>query len=449
MHAWCESGYWQFGTTGASNFALNPEWRALNIATNDVGGDGTAGQVFANLTNPGVQAKMRDYFAELANYTGLWGIQTDYHRFALDNNTGDSFPVPWSYDTWSRTAFQGLYGVDPLTAAATTSGTHWQRFLSWRRAGVSAAAREMHEGINAVNSGIEFSSAMFATSMSSSAQITKCQDWYTWCTNNWIETLVPMAYGSTTTSIRSDISLTKTYAAGKRVVAGLAITGGSPHPAIADQLNAIKAEGVESFVFFDGTGLSGAASQFAISNWVLNTATVQKGDFNIDGYVDVRDRVLLNGIYTGTPVTVNAANRKYDLDGNNTINAADVTLFVRYFAKFRFGEDEVVDQRDIDAVRACFGATAPVSGIQHLYDLDGDGDVDYADQVAVHGLLTVVITPDYDVDRNGRITVDDLSVQTRTPIDVNRDGVINETDANALEAVLRATEQIDLASPRP
>jgi hypothetical protein len=80
---------------------------------------------------------------------------------------------------------------------------------------------------------------------------------------------------------------------------------------------------------------------------------------------------------------------------------------------------------------------------------DGDGDVDYTDQVAVHGLLTVVITPDYDVDRNGRITVDDLSVQTRTPIDVNRDGVINETDANVLEAVLRATEQIDLASPRP
>ncbi|MCX5691871.1 MAG: phosphodiester glycosidase family protein [Planctomycetota bacterium] len=449
VHAWCESGYWQFGTTGQANFVANPEWRSFNVSTNDVGGDGTAGQVFANLTNPGVQAKMRAYFAELAGYAGLWGIQTDYHRFALDNNTADSFSVPWSYDTWTRSTFQTLYGSDPVTTAATTAGARWLDFLSWRRAGISAAAREMHEGINSVHSGIEFSAAMFATSMSSSAQIAKCQDWYSWCTNNWIETLVPMAYGSTTASIQTDIDLVKTFAAGKRVVAGLAITGTSTHPAIADQLNTIKSSGVESFVFFDGTAFTTVANQFALSSWVLNTATVQKGDFNIDGYVDIRDRVLLNGIYSGTPVTVNAANRKYDLDGNNTINAADVTLFVRYFAKFRFGEDEVVDQRDIDAVRACFGATAPVAGIQHLYDLDGDGDVDYADQVVLHGLLTTVVTPDYDVDRNGRINIDDLYNQWRSPIDVNRSGTIDDLDAVVLESLLRESESADLASPRP
>lgn len=449
VHAWCESGYWQFGTTGQSNFVANPEWRSFNVATNDVGGDGTAGQVFANLANPGVQAKMRAYFAELAGYTGLWGIQTDYHRFALDNNTSDTYPAPWSYDTWSRTTFQAMYGSDPITTAATTSGARWLDFLSWRRAGVSAAAREMHEGINGVHSGIEFSAAMFASAMSSSAQLAKCQDWYTWTTNNWIETLVPMAYGSTTSSIQTDINLTKTYAAGKRVVAGLAITGTSPHPAIADQLNAIKAVGVESFVFFDGTAFSATASQFAVSNWVLNTATTQKGDFNVDGYIDSRDQALLASIYTGTPVNVNANNRKYDLDSNNTINADDVSLFWRYFAKFRFGEDEVVDQRDIDAVRACFGATAPVAGIQHLYDLDGDADVDYADQVLLHGLLTTVITPDFDVDRNGRINIDDLYVQWRTPIDVNRNGVVNDLDAVVLESLLRETESIDLTTPRP
>ena len=444
LHAWCESAYWQYTSAGQYLFTANPEFRALNVATGGFGGDGTAGQVFANLANPGVQARMRAYFAELAGYTGLWGIQTDYHRFPLDNNTSDSFTAPWGYEAWARTNFQSLYNVDPITAADTPADTHWTRFLAARRSGISQAANQMHQGINGVNTGIDFSAAMFASAMSNSSQLTKCQDWYTWATNDYVETLIPMAYGSTTSSILVDINLAKTFAAGKRVVAGLAITGTSTHPSVQDQLNAIKSVGIESFVFFDATALSDAAKRFQMYNWTVNTATPQPGDYNVDGYVDSRDRALLNATYTGTPIAVNAGNRKYDLNADSIINAADVTLFSRVFAAFRFGDDGVVDQRDLDALRACFGATAPVVGVQHLYDLDGDGDVDYSDQVLLHGLLTVILSPDLDADRNGRFRIDDLYAQRRTPIDVNRDGTIDALDAATIETNLRAIEPADL-----
>lgn len=448
VHSWVEAGYWQFGTTGGYNFTNNPEWRAWNVATNDVGGDGTVGQVFANLCNPGVQDKLRRYCAELAGKTGLWGIQTDYHRFALDNSTSDSFTVPWSYDTWSRGAFLSLYGLDPQSAAATSSGSHWEKFLSWRRAGVSAAAREMQTGINSVNSGIEFSAAMFASAMSSTAQIAKCQDWPTWVANGWVETLVPMAYGSTTSSIQTDLNLTKASSAGRPVVAGLAITGTSGHPSITNQLTAIKAVGIEEFVFFDGTVFADPVKRSELGFWLLNNATVQRGDFNSDGYVDARDRTLFTGIFSGTPVAVTVSNARYNLNTDNVIDAADLALFNRYFAKFRFGEDGVVDQRDLTALRASFGASRPVPAVHHLFDLDGDGDVDYADQVLLHGLLTVEIPDDLDVNRNGTFTIDDLFEQYRAPIDVNRDGVMSVSDAASIAASLRATEVADMVGAR-
>jgi hypothetical protein len=325
----------------------------------------------------------------------------------------------------------------------------WSNFLSWRRAGVSAAAREMMTGVKSANTGVDFEAAMFSGSMNTTSQIAKCQDWYTWCTNNWVDTLCPMAYSSTAASIQSEITTTKTFAAGKRVVAGLYIDSTSGHPVIVDQLNAIKGVGVESFILFSGGTFAVTANQTATASWVTGTATIQKGDFDSDGYVDSRDRALLSATYTGTPVTVTTANRKYDLNADNVINAADVVLFNKYFAKFRFGEDGVVDQRDIDALRNCFGATAPVTGVQHLYDLDGDGDVDYADQVMLHGLLTVVIASDLDVDRNGRVNMDDLYAQLAAPIDVDRNGLINNADADVLRANLRALESQDLRTPRP
>lgn len=448
LHAWVESGYWQFGTTGAYNFTNNPEWRAFNISTNDVGGDGTAGQVFANLVNPGVQQKLRDYCAELAGYTGLWGIQTDYHRYPLDNNTGDVYPAPWSYDTWSRAQFQGMYGVDPLTAADRTSRSHWSQFLSWRRRGISEAARQMNLGIQSVSPSVEFSAAVFATAMTSSAQLVKCQDWHTWTTNGYVGTIVPMAYGSTTGSIQNDINTTKQFAAGARVVAGLAIVGTSPHPSITDQLNAIKAVGIEDFIFFDATAFSDANRRFELKLWLLNQPSIQKGDFNADGAIDHRDRVLFDSVFSGTPVPADQFTAKYDLNSDGVINQTDHSLFNRFFAKYRFGEDGIVGERAIAALRACFGASRPIADIHHLYDLNGDGAVNYLDQLTLHGLLTEPVAPDLDVNGDGRVSIEDLYRQQQSPIDVNRDGVIDEQDALTLEAALRPAEPADMQDSR-
>jgi len=386
VHAWLESAYWQFGGTGAYNFTNHADWQVISTATGATGGD-TAGQVFANLAHTGVQAKLHAYCAELAEYPGLWGIQTDYHRYPLDDSTSDLYTAPWSYDIWSRTAFRNVYpGINIDTAARKPGDSHWTQFLDWRREGISQAANQMHQGINSVDADIPFSAAMFARAMLDSAQLTKCQNWPSWASRGYVDWLVPMAYGSTSSSITSDINTTRTSASGKRVVAGLAIIAGT-RPSITNQLNAIRSASVEDFIFFEGSILSDAAKRTETLNWINTTAKKAQADFNNDRVVDNRDWILFRSVYSGTPVSGNGPNARYNFDGDNDVDANDEARFVTEFIRDHFGDDGTVSAKDraifLDALAA--GATG-APGFLHLYDLNADGSVNAPD-LAILNLL--------------------------------------------------------------
>lgn len=458
VHAWCESAYWQYGSTGGYNFTVNapgqsegnPDWKSISSTTGAGGGDGTAGQVFANLCHPGVQAKLKAYFTELAGYKGLFGIQTDYHRFALDDNTSDSNPAPWSFDTYSRNTFMALGNADPLTNAVTTSGSEYTNFLNWRKAGVTEAARQMKLGIDSVDSGVEFSAAMFA-----SPETAKCQDWKTWATNGYIDWLMPMAYGSTTTGIRNDLNTVKASAAGRRVIAGLYIDSTSGHPTLANQLSAANSAtgttgtGVQDWVFFSGGTFNVAANQTTLYSYITGTAQKQRGDFNDDGYIDSADWAAFRAVYNGTPVSSAGANARFNYNGDSQITESDWILFKHEFARNIFGEDGTVGQREFDAFMQCMNALQGNNPVRkHLYDFDGNGIVNYQDQLRFHQLLTTSIGDDSDVNRDGKVDIEDLYKQNQSPIDVNRDGVIDAADTAALEATLRAGELQDMSAGR-
>lgn len=453
VHAWCETAYLQFGSTGAYNFTVNapgqsvgnPEWKAISATTMAGGGDGTAGQVFGNLAHPGLQAKLRNYFAELAGYPGIAGVMTDYHRYPLDDNTADANPAPWSFDTWSRNAFMAIYGAsnDPLLKAITTSGstgTQYTNFSNWRKSGLTEAARQMKLGIDSVEPAVEFSAAMFAN-----PEPAKCQDWRTWATNGYVDWLCPMVYNSTTTGITNDINTVKANAAGRRVIPSLYTDSTSGHPTLSQQLTACSnatgtnGVGIQEWIFFSGPTFTVAANRTTLANFVASTATKQRGDFNNDGYIDATDRQMFQAVYSGTPVSSAGANARYNYDANGVIDENDWKLFKAEFFRWHFGESRVPDLRAAAALLQCWGGTPAVAGILHLYDLNGDGVVNQPDLdiVMIERTCPADLNEDGQVDNTdfaafaGSYAIFDCSDPAMTaacPSDINRDGAVDNTD---------------------
>ncbi len=441
VHAWVESGYWQYQQTGAYNFVGFEGWKVVNTATGVSGGD-QDGQIFANLAHPGVQAKLRSYCAELADYPGLWGIQTDYHRYPLDNNTGDSYPAPWSYDVWSRTTFRDLFGVNIDTAARTPAGSHWTQFLQWRRDGISEAANQMHQGINGVNPGVTFSAAVFATAMTSSAQLTKCQDWPRWARDGYIDVVVPMAYGGSTSSINSDVQATINQASGRRVVPGLVANSSV---SITSQLNIVDNYGIFEFIWWEAQAIIDSARRAELAAWIAANSPKQRADFNDDGYVDQRDRDLFDSFFDGTTLPASSQRRRYNFDGDLDIDNADYNAFLGFYRRFHFGDDGVIDSRDIAAFNQQF--TGPGPGIPgpylNLYDLDGDGDVDQDDRAIMYELGGIVPCP-ADFNGDGFVDFFDLddyvaAFEAGSPAsDFNGDGFVDFFDLDDYVAAFEA-----------
>lgn len=456
VHSWLECGYWQFGSTGGYNFTVNgpgqsvgdPAWKVAHTSSTTLTGD-ISGQVFANLIHPGVRAKLSDYVAELAVYPGLWGMLADYCRFPVDDNTADAYPAPYSYDAWTRAAFQAVYGSDPQVTARRTSGAQWNNFLAWRRAGIGQTVQSMYQSVKAAQPEMVFMCDVPPAPATDSAQLAKCQDWPAWAAAGSLDKVSPMCYSSSTSAVLTEIVKTQALSSGKPLLIALALTGSSSHPSITDQMNAVKPQGVEDWVLFNADVFTDPARQSELKSWIVANATPQQGDFNNDDVIDYYDVLVFTTRYKGTPIAVTPLLARYDFNNDGWIDATDQSLFFSEFARYRFGEDGVVNQYDLDAFLACFGATGPAgSTAVHMYDLNGDGVVNYADQLILHALLTVPLAPDTDVNRDGVVDIEDLYKQNQSPIDVNRSGKIDGADLAALEAVLRANELQDMSAGR-
>ncbi len=479
VHSWCETGYLDFGASPSPFLAANPSFvvKHVSVARNEATnpdpcttpntftGD-LANQRFVNLGNPGVRSALNEYFANLAErYPGLAGIQADYHFFPLgDAPANTSNNACWSYDSWTLANFRDAAGtlVNPLpfatnctgnvtingTTGVISAGAH-PNLINWHRANITEALVQLRASTQQAAPTMSFSSVSFGA-WNSALHVSKCIDLPSWGTRMGTEAVFIMAYQTSTAGISNELSFAQSALPGRRVVAGLANLTNTTRPTITQQLDTMRARGIEDFCWFDApTFINNPAFLTQLSTWLNTTGAAQVGDINRDGFIDARDRSLFSTLFTGTPVATTPGTIRYDLNNDGTINAEDLRLLNRQFSRWRFGEDGVVDFRDLQALRNSFvagsapGPTTPLN----LYDLNGDGSVNLADEQILYGFVTVPLNlpPNTDVNRDGVVDINDLITQlTGTALDVNRDGIINSEDSATLVAALRAMEAADI-----
>ena len=448
VHAWCETGYLDFGTAPSTLLQQNPGWVVKHVdPANATTGD-IANQRFVNLGNPGVRNILSSYFnAMTARYPGLEGVQADYHFFPL----APSGAAPFSYDAWARSAFQAAFGVDPISSANTSGSSFHPQWLAWNRQNVADALRIVRDATVSGGAatpgtvsglGLPTFSAVAFSAWNSSTHTSKMIDLPRWSNVDGASLYFMMAYFASSTSISNDLQAGRQAVIGRRVVAGLANLTNSSRPSISSQLTTARSRGLDDFAWFDApTFIANPTMLTELRNWLNTSAIQRRGDINADGYIDARDITAFDAVFSGTPVPA-ATSPRCDLDGSGIINARDREWLIDDWRRDRFGSDGVVDGRDLAFLVQCFTPSPanPNTAILHRWDLDGDRDVDYADQLILHANLTVPVPPDTDINRDGRFDTEDLYRQSVSPLDVNRNGVIDAADAVALALALRADE---------
>jgi hypothetical protein len=486
VHAWCETGYLDFGTSPSPLLAANPSWVVRNLAVargsgacpapNTLTGD-LANQRFVNLGNPGVRAALNGYFAQLrANYPGLEGVQADYHFFPIGNPPANANDIAmWSYDDWAIANFRDASGnlVNPLLSATNctggvtynsstwvvTGGAH-PNWINWNRRNVTDALvliRAAADGVESGGSGV-FSAVSFGN-WSSPIHLSKMIDLPGWGTNYGADAFFIMAYGTSTTSINTELQNAQTALPGRRVVAGLANLVGAggtySRPSIAAQLATMQGRGIQDFSIFEAntlvsnaaTGIGSATQQRTdLRTWIDVNATPQIGDIDRDGYVDARDVALFDATFSGASLPASTLPRA-DLNADGSITGADRRFLIAQFNRSKFGEDGIVDLRDLAALRACFGQT-PGSTMLHLWDLNADNVVDWRDELIGIDALTIARSPDTDVNDDGVTNLEDIYRWLASPSDAGDDGATTPADLALVIRDARGGEAADKTDDR-
>jgi uncharacterized lipoprotein YddW (UPF0748 family) len=160
--------------------------------------EGNPSSDWSNPMLPEVRNYILNIVNEIITNYNVKGIHLDYIRYP------DSI---YSYDSYSRNAFQSEYGFDPIT---NPSAPEW---LNWRCKQITQLVNDVKVAVKNYNPDLKLSAAVIVPQ--STAKATVFQDWADWSDKRLIDFLCPMAYTASTVVYENYVKNVMYYTAGK------------------------------------------------------------------------------------------------------------------------------------------------------------------------------------------------------------------------------------------
>ncbi len=154
-------------------------------------------EFWLDASNPECRKYIKDLIAEVVSRYQVDGVQLDYIRYPF-NNRGSECGFNWG----SRTRFEQETG---LSLDRLDDNTR-ELFIAWKTHQVNQLVKEVSDLVRSQRPKARISAAVYAFPRRMRINAIQ-QDWETWVTNGWIDTLNPMTYAHTP----QDLSVMASY----------------------------------------------------------------------------------------------------------------------------------------------------------------------------------------------------------------------------------------------
>lgn len=171
-------------------------------------------EYWLDASNPDARKYLRDLVGEIISRYQIDGVQLDYIRYPF-NNRGSECGFNWL----SRTRFEQETG---LSLDRLDDNTR-ELFIAWKVHQVNQLVKEVSDLVRAQRPEMRISAAVYAFPRRMRINAIQ-QDWETWVTNGWIDTLNPMTYAHTPQDLQIMASYCRESTSDKSLVyPGLAV----------------------------------------------------------------------------------------------------------------------------------------------------------------------------------------------------------------------------------
>ncbi|MEG3437988.1 family 10 glycosylhydrolase [Pannus brasiliensis CCIBt3594] len=223
----------------------NPDWGATNKSGGAFDYGRESRKAFFDPANPAVQDYLVSLYEEIVRNYDVDGVQLDYIRYPFQDPRSNQ---TYGYGKASRTLFQQMTGVDPITLSP--GNPLWESWTAFKIQQIDSFVSLVSTRLKGIRPDLKLSVAVFP--MAKQERLYRIQQhWENWGRNQWVDMIFLMTYALDTGTLedKTELVLDRESAGSSLIIPGIRLLK-VPDPVTIDQLQFIRNLPTAGFALF-------------------------------------------------------------------------------------------------------------------------------------------------------------------------------------------------------